>query len=160
MIIYIYISYFLCTTRRIGAAHRRGALRRCALRLACASAGALVTCARVLITSCRGIATNSLASCWPLCHYMCCACAVHVLCMCCAVLSCAMLCMCMCCVVHVHVLCMCCACAVHACVVISCVCAVLCRACVVLCMPCSCACAMHVLHVFPVHVHVLCMCCT
>ena len=136
----------------IGAAHR-GAVR-------CVAAA--VPRARLLLArACLlPVAAGSLPTRWPLCHYMCCACVVHVLCMCCAVLSCAMLCMCMCCVVHVHVLCMCCACAVHACAVISCVCAVLCRACVVLCMPCSCACAMHVLHVFPVHVHVLCMCCT
>ena len=54
------------------AAHRRSALRRRALRFACASAGACYLRARAYY--------------WPRWHYMCCACVVHdiVLCMCCA----------------------------------------------------------------------------
>ena len=59
--IFIYISYFLCTTRRIGAAHRRGALRRCALRLACASGGACYF-ARARAYYCRGVDHNSITS--------------------------------------------------------------------------------------------------
>ena len=51
----------ICTTRRIGAAHRRGALRRCALRLACASGGACYF-ARARAYYCRGVDHNSITS--------------------------------------------------------------------------------------------------
>ena len=76
---------------------------------------------------------------------MCCACVVHDIVLCCAVLCYAVHAHVLCCACAMHVLCMCCACAM-----ISCVCAVLCCDVHVLCCA-SCAC--------PVHVRVLCTCC-
>ena len=155
---YMYIAWHARYGRAFeprGASAQRTAARRHAQRFACTSAGALAAYARACLLLARD--RHQFAGLYGTSR------AVHVLCMCCAMLCYA---------VHVHVLCSACACAsaVHAlcmcyvCAVISCVCAVLC--CAVLCcawfvlrMPCSYACAMHVLHVFPVHVHVLCMCC-
>ena len=107
----------------IPAAHVRS---WCAM---CSAAGALAICA--LATCARGIAAN-------LGLYGT-TCAVHVLCMCCAVMCYAVMCY----AVHVHVRVLCCACAC-ACVVL-CMCMCMCCACAA-CVPCACACAMHVLH--------------
>ena len=121
------------------AVHRRSALRRAAMR----GVSPALSRARLLLASaCLLLARER----YQFAGLYGTTCAVHVLCMCCAVLcgacACVVLCMCM---------CMCYACAVH----------VLCMCCDILCMCCAVlCCAVHVLCcACPVHVCVLCTCC-
>ena len=106
------------------AVHRRSALRRAAMR---GVSPALPRARLLLASACLLLARDR----YQFAGLYGTTCAVHVLCMCCAMLCYAV--QCMCCAVHVHVhvhaLCMC-----YVCAVISCVCAVLC--CAVLCMLC------------------------
>ena len=92
------------------AVHRRSALRRAAMR---GVSRALPRARLLLASACLLLARDR----YQFAGLYGTTCAVHVLCMCCAMLSsaCAVQCMCMCCAVHVHVhpLCMRCACAMY-----------------------------------------------